>query len=361
MFKNYFTLLVLIVAVNSLFAQMYVPDNYKGVAAIIGGETILEDHAGNVALKDKLLALDYAVNYYRDGDMEGGTVPKDTIMKNDFLVISETASSSKVRQLRRWEFSIPTINMEVASVQNTHHKLELISTVVGGNGWLPKTDPQANTIKILNGDHVLAAGFATGDTLKAIGDVAEYIASHPFAEGIIGYMADEIGVIPIASFNTPDGDTAFVICGIEVGTVQIEGIVFHARYVQFNLYSYTMTRWTTATDSLFSAAIDWILDTRTSVDGQAIISGPKEFALHQNYPNPFNPSTKIKYTLPESDHVRIEVYNTLGQSMGVLLDDSMPAGEHEVTFNAQVLPSGVYFYGIKTGQFSDVKKMILLK
>ena len=61
------------------------------------------------------------------------------------------------------------------------------------------------------------------------------------------------------------------------------------------------------------------------------------------------------------DHVRIEVYNTLGQSMGVLLDDSMPAGEHEVTFNAQVLPSGVYFYGIKTRQFSDVKKMILLK
>ena len=149
MFKNYLILLLLIVAVNTLFAQMYTPDNYKGVAAIIGGETILEDHAGNVALKDKLLALDYAVNYYRDGDMEGGTVPKDTIMKNDFLVVSETASSSKLRQLRRWEFSIPTINMEVASVQNTHHKLELINTVVGGNGWLPKTDKDANTIKII--------------------------------------------------------------------------------------------------------------------------------------------------------------------------------------------------------------------
>jgi predicted GH43/DUF377 family glycosyl hydrolase len=88
---------------------------------------------------------------------------------------------------------------------------------------------------------------------------------------------------------------------------------------------------------------------------------PREFILYQNYPNPFNPSTKIKFALPKAEDVIIEVYNTLGQKVEILLNQHMKAGQHEVELNASNLSSGVYFYKIEAGEFQDVKKMILLK
>ena len=88
---------------------------------------------------------------------------------------------------------------------------------------------------------------------------------------------------------------------------------------------------------------------------------PKQFKLYQNYPNPFNPSTKIKYALPKSDDVRIEIYNTLGQVVWAYSENQVTAGYHEVEFNAQNLSSGIYFYRIEAGEFQDVKKMILLR
>jgi len=85
------------------------------------------------------------------------------------------------------------------------------------------------------------------------------------------------------------------------------------------------------------------------------------FILEQNYPNPFNPSTTIKYSLPKSEKVRIEVYNALSQKIQTLLDKQMPKGRHEVVFNAKNIPSGVYLYRIIAADFYDVKKMILLR
>lgn len=85
------------------------------------------------------------------------------------------------------------------------------------------------------------------------------------------------------------------------------------------------------------------------------------FKLQQNYPNPFNPSTRITFTLPGIENVTLEIYNTLGQKIETLLNNKMPAGSHEVRFNAQNLSSGIYFYRITAGDFSQVRKMVLLK
>ena len=88
---------------------------------------------------------------------------------------------------------------------------------------------------------------------------------------------------------------------------------------------------------------------------------PKKFALFQNYPNPFNPSTRIKFTLPKPETVKIEVYNTLGQRVKILLDRQMKAGDHEIEFNAQNLSSSIYLYRIEAGEFQEVKKMVLIR
>jgi hypothetical protein len=84
------------------------------------------------------------------------------------------------------------------------------------------------------------------------------------------------------------------------------------------------------------------------------------------YPNPFNPTTTIEYNLPTEGNVKLEVYNTLGQLVNVLIEGNQSAGRQRVTWNGKdsfgsSVSSGLYFYRIKTNSFSQVKKMILMK
>ena len=88
---------------------------------------------------------------------------------------------------------------------------------------------------------------------------------------------------------------------------------------------------------------------------------PNQFAMAQNYPNPFNPTTMIEFALPTADHVKLEVFNVLGQKTAVLMDQRMTAGVHQVEFDASSSPSGIYFYRLATKDKSLTKKMILVK
>ncbi len=88
---------------------------------------------------------------------------------------------------------------------------------------------------------------------------------------------------------------------------------------------------------------------------------PEEFALLQNYPNPFNPSTAISYQLSASSFVSLKIYDVLGNEMRVLVNGQKSAGTHTVTFNAQGLPSGVYFYRLQASGFVQTKKLVVVK
>ena len=98
-----------------------------------------------------------------------------------------------------------------------------------------------------------------------------------------------------------------------------------------------------------------------SVDKEESESIPLYYSLSQNYPNPFNPLTVITFTLSKPEHVKISVYNTLGQRIMILLDKPLQTGQHQIEFSAQNLASGVYFYRIEAGEFRDVKRMVLMK
>lgn len=88
---------------------------------------------------------------------------------------------------------------------------------------------------------------------------------------------------------------------------------------------------------------------------------PESYVLNQNYPNPFNPSTVITFNIPQQSRVSIKVYDMLGREVSILANNDFSAGEHYVQFNAQNLSSGVYFYNLVSGSFSETKKMVLLK
>ena len=88
---------------------------------------------------------------------------------------------------------------------------------------------------------------------------------------------------------------------------------------------------------------------------------PKGFTLSQNYPNPFNPATKINYEIPAGSMVNLTVYDISGRVIAELVNTNQPAGKHSVNFSPQNLSSGVYFYRISAGEFTETKKMTLLK
>lgn len=86
-----------------------------------------------------------------------------------------------------------------------------------------------------------------------------------------------------------------------------------------------------------------------------------EYSIAQNYPNPFNPTTKISFRLPEKTITRLVVYDILGKEVSTLINQELEAGYHEVGFDGSKLTSGIYFYEIQAGQYSNTKKMILIK
>ena len=104
----------------------------------------------------------------------------------------------------------------------------------------------------------------------------------------------------------------------------------------------------------------WQIDLTTGIASPAN-NTPTTFAVNQNYPNPFNPSTAISYQLSANSYVTLKVYDVLGREMATLVNGQQNAGYHSVAFNAGSLPSGVYFYRITAGNYSSVKKMVLMK
>ena len=90
-------------------------------------------------------------------------------------------------------------------------------------------------------------------------------------------------------------------------------------------------------------------------------SNPVLYKLYDNYPNPFNPSTTLRYSLPEASLTSIKIYDAVGKEVAVVVNEMKTAGTYQIEFNAVGLSSGIYYYSIQAGTFSETKKMILMK
>lgn len=107
--------------------------------------------------------------------------------------------------------------------------------------------------------------------------------------------------------------------------------------------------------------VEFKLDWLTAVENKPADVLVKEYSLDQNYPNPFNPVTSISYSIPKAGPVKLQVFDLLGNEVATLVNEYKNAGTHKASFDASVLPSGVYLYTIQAGDFSSAKKMTVLK
>ena len=114
----------------------------------------------------------------------------------------------------------------------------------------------------------------------------------------------------------------------------------------------------TGSSSVFKTIKYRQIETSVRDDGGEI---PQAFSLSQNYPNPFNPSTTIRFALPKSGRIELKVYNALGQEVATLVNEDKAAGTYSLQWNAGELASGVYFYRLKAGEYTDTRKLLLLK
>lgn len=113
---------------------------------------------------------------------------------------------------------------------------------------------------------------------------------------------------------------------------------------------------------ILTRALNYTNDTSniTSLTSEDIIK-PSEYTLSQNYPNPFNPFTTISFSIPTRVKVELKIFNSLGEEVTTLTNKEFDAGNYQIKFNASSLASGIYFYRINAGSFSDTKKFVLLK
>jgi hypothetical protein len=101
--------------------------------------------------------------------------------------------------------------------------------------------------------------------------------------------------------------------------------------------------------------------TEIIVDVKNVKNIPVGYSLSQNFPNPFNPTTAISYQLSANSHVKIKVYDLFGREVATLVNENKPAGNYSVKFDGNRLVSGIYFYRMEAGSFSQTKKLLLLK
>ncbi|MBN2410243.1 T9SS type A sorting domain-containing protein, partial [candidate division KSB1 bacterium] len=291
-----------------------------------------------------------------------GAFSIDDLKQYDFAFISESAST--------WRLSSAPENF-YKSAPIPMFYTELFSGQPGVSGWCSaegfwgtasdSINQVGKVIVVDEANHPLSAGFAFGDEVDIVNgtDDANW--------GLLTYCMPEVDYIPIAVWmNDP---TLSVVFGVEAGTALWDDLglaidptlVSENRVAAVGIYAKANNYITDDGYKLIDTGIKWILgELETAVEKQDN-EVPVSFELSQNYPNPFNPSTEIVFNLAKPGYTTLSVYNVLGQLVEMLVDREMAVGTYRFTFDAKNIPSGIYFYQLQSGEFKQMKKMMLMK
>jgi hypothetical protein len=309
----------------------------------------------DTALRNKFTAMGFTVvpNVITTGFKLGYPSDDSLAQFYKFVYISDAVGSADCARVRGLKVPIVT------------HKVWIGKLAAGGfyNTTAADYTTDGDVVIMDQTGSPLSAGHKYGDTVK--------LASGTRATKYLGYFPQDtaVKIIPIAKIkgDTTNGvNTKIVIAGVEKGTLTYATstattvtLGTAARVAMVGVSAEADSFFTDEAWKLTKAAIDWA--TALSTDVQNVKFKANEFALAQNYPNPFNPTTTITYNLGQASNVKLVVYNTLGKEVATLVNGEKAAGTYKAEFNSNGLASGIYFYKLNAGSYSEVRKMILMK
>jgi hypothetical protein len=295
----------------------------------------------------------YEVTILLGSDVNSLVYTPEDFQAYDFVFLSESINSSDTEVLKGAPAPLFYTELWASKVDITGWVHENSTPAYYGS-----TSDVENTIKIINADHPLAAGFSLNEEVQ--------IVTQTDGSNCLTYSVPEVDHIAVGVLTT--NEDRVIVMGIEQGTELYndsgvkDGTVFaQNRCAGVGIHADANNYITDDAKTLITAGINWILEGGGSSIDEEPLASPNNFKLEQNYPNPFNPETKITFILEKSAHTSLTVHNVLGQKVATLLDGEMSIGEHFVTFNGGNLPSGIYFYQLISGNYKETKKMILVK
>ncbi len=299
-------------------------------------------------------------------------------IRNNIFFSPASAGETEEERLDGWYdwdgermavFSIDTIPSDMAANHGISESERRINLTNNAYFW-----PQKIKDYLANNDSVSAPVWMNDRTTAMFNDDANYpnLVAENNVEADPGFNSDIM--------NQVDSLLVFIRALREGGTTHpyfynpSGAPIFPGRWPIPEDLSYTNTELLTAsTEGLPLGDLNWFPDKKaiweamqTSVSLKEKDAVPQDFALEQNYPNPFNPETQISFRLNKSGHVKLAVYNMLGQKVKTLLDKEKQAGRYRVTWdgtdeNGEKLSSGIYYYRLEMGESHATRKMLLLK
>jgi hypothetical protein len=297
----------------------------------------------DIPLIDKVLSWGYDVTVVASNTLASMTAAD--YAQYDFAFLSESPNSSDYAPLSGHPLPLLILEAWACGKPTVLHWTSTQSVANVGPLYILITDDTG---------HQLDAGFSTGTDLQLSTATLEGYTDECEIE-----FVPTIEVITIATFL--DDPTQTSICGVEEGTLLADGTTLtenRAEVIGIHEHGYPYI--TDEAFQLMQAGIHWILHEEVSVEKQQN-QMPQQFSLNQNFPNPFNPSTEITFSLEQPEHAMLTVFNALGRKVETLVDQRLSAGVYKLSFDAQNLPAGVYFYQLQAGRFSEMKKMVLMK
>ena len=178
-------------------------------------------------------------------------------------------------------------------------------------------------------------------------DIDNYRVSYTMGKWDVGFSADSIMLVKSAGNTANSWDNPI--------TISYDGFSSKAGFIG-NTSNDCFVLWSNKFEStLYATYCDVSLD----VDDEHQL--PDDYSLSNNHPNPFNPTTSLQYAIGNWQFVTLKVYDVLGRVVKILVNEEKPAGEYRIEFNASKLSSGVYYYRLQTDNYTETKKMMLIK
>jgi len=234
-------------------------------------------------------------------------------------------------------------------------------TTDGGDNWVSQSIPPVDALA-----NVFFTDGTRGWAVGHLGTIIAYESQVPVELASFTANADKNSVVLNWTTATEKNNSGFEIKRSQqkekTNWQQIGFIEGHGTTTEENNYSFVDKNLESGNYSYKLAQIDFDrTQTESEIVSVEVSSQPEEYSLSQNYPNPFNPTTTIEFSIPQSGNVKLKVFNSIGEEVATLVNDYKEAGTYQVDFNSKNYTSGIYLYKIEAGNFSSIKKMILLK